>query len=194
MTRSRSVRITSCALLLGLAGLTGACSTDSAAQGSGSSTGESAAEATSEPTSTDSGAGAPDPCTLITNADLEASFGLPFGPGEPNLSQAPFTFHGCGFEGTTDDLVARSVTVQTLAAGDIDEELDRTVEQVFDNMRTGFNSSEAVEGIGDEAFTYNGGLAFIQDGVYVDIAAPGGESPEARAGVEQLARTLSAAL
>lgn len=196
MSRHPFARTTSAALLLGLSAVLAACggAAEDASSDAGSGGGPAAAateEQTSEaPGSTSDGA-APDPCELITAADLEAAFGLPFEEGDASTTTAPFTFHACGFGAATDDLVARTVTIQTLADGDIDEELDRTAADTFADMRASMTDATDVTGLGDEAFATTYDITFLQDGVYVNLAAPGGSSDEARAGLEQLAHTLS---
>lgn len=195
MSRHPLTRTTSAALLLGLSAVLAACggAAEDASSDAGSGGGAAATteEQSSEGAGSTSDGAAPDPCELITAADLEAAFGLPFEEGDPGTTSAPFTFHGCGFGAATDDLVARTVTIQTLADGDIDPELDRTAADTFTDMRASMTDATDVADLGDEAFATTYDITFLQDGVYVNLVAPGGSSDEARAGLEQLAHTLS---
>ena len=154
---------------------------------------DGATEATATQTAA-AGAQAPDPCTLVTAADLEAAFGSPFEDGAAEDTTPPITFHSCGFIGSADDLVARTVVIQTLGDADIAEAMDRTAVELYEETRDLTDDAEPVDGLGDDAYSAAGSINFVQDGVYVTIAAPGAASAEATAGLSTIATAVSSAL
>jgi hypothetical protein len=161
----------------------------SAAQGSSASD-----DSGSGDESIEAGGETPDPCSLISAADLQAVWGVEFNDGTSSETTPPFTFHACGFGQTSDQPPARTLTVQVLGVGDIDEDLrDRgqTPTTLFEGMRDSASDATPIEGLGDGAYRSGSQVAFVSGDVFFTLDAPGASNPETLEGLESLAGTVA---
>jgi hypothetical protein len=190
------------AVVSGATLLTAACGGSDGDDAGGSGGSASAAEQTSgsgDDTGEDDGSdeggssATPDPCSLVTPADLQAAWGVEFNEGDASETTPPYTFHSCGFGQTSNEPPARTLTVQVLGSDDIDENLreqGQTPETVFEGQRDAATDPQPLE-LGDEAYQTDSHISILSGDLYVSIDAPGASSPEALQGLEQIAEVIA---
>jgi hypothetical protein len=89
-------------------------------------------------------AGSVTPCSLLTQAEVDAAVGQPLGPGKPTIPN-----YDCAWA-TSDFTASVSVTVSDWSA--------------IKTSATTNGTATAVSGVGDEALTKGGGLLYVRKG------------------------------
>jgi hypothetical protein len=181
-------RITRLALTVLLAiGLLAACGgSDSDTSGTTTTEGGSTGGST---TTAPSAADVPDPCTLVTTAELQAAFGSPFGEGEATHIQTGGD--QCVWTNTDSPPVKTfDIVVQAKFEGAMAQS-GETVEQLYDSTRTLLADSSTVEDLdlGEKSFISSTKVYVFQDGVMFSFSTLFGDSAQAVSGLKALATT-----
>jgi hypothetical protein len=187
VTKSRVVVVVAVAVLL-----TGACGGGGEDKSPAS---EDAAATTTVPAS--SSKGSVEPCTLLTQAELQEAFGSPFDAGEAKTLDPPIGGHQCTWTNTDSPPVKTfSATIRTDAdLADALRSAGRTVKVQFSDtqsMSRGLKDFEALSGLGDQAFRSGTRLELLKGNVELSFTTLFGDSPEALAGLKSLAAKAAA--
>jgi hypothetical protein len=132
-----------------------------------------------------------DVCELITTADLEAAFGSPFDEGE--FTHQEQTGGDQCVWGNTDAPPVKIFSVTVIRDGHLSEGFEAagvTAKSLHEDTKALTPDTEAVDGLGDDAYLAGTQLAVLDGGSYWTFSTTTGTSPEALAGMKSLAEKI----
>jgi hypothetical protein len=136
----------------------------------------------------------PDPCTLVTAADLQAAWGVEFHEGELTEGTPPIKLRSCGFGQVSNEPPARTLTVSIVGNDGLDDAMmdnGQTTKTLYEGVKDMATDPQPLEGLGDDAYRNDSQIEMLAGDMYVTVTAPGASSPEAIAGLEQLAEVVA---
>jgi Protein of unknown function (DUF3558) len=193
--RQRRTRLGWAGVGVALVMVFGACGGDD----DGNDTSSSDGGATTAP-SGQASAQTPDPCALLTVAEVSAAVGSPIGPPEGTDISPPIGGRTCLFS-NTDAPPIKTVQVVVRTNGDFGQALrdqGQTVERLYQDTKTLEDASvvEDVSGLGDRAYKTARAYYVLDDGVAleVNLGLNANPSPEAQAALKSLTEKAVARL
>lgn len=192
-SRSRLLRLL--AVLAALAFLSTACGgDDSGTDDAGTTDGSETDGSTDSSDDDDDGgdAGLPNPCDLITLAEMDAAFGFAWAEGEyaaPDV--APIA--SCTWSDADPAMPAKVVSLSVGNDAGYEEQFNQTVKQVFDSTKELLEEGDILEddlGLGEASYRTAAGIYVLDGDTSYSFTTIGGVSDEAVAGLKEMASTV----
>ena len=137
----------------------------------------------------------PDPCTLLTVAEVSAALGSPIEPPENVAIPPPIGGRTCVFS-NTDAPPIKNIQIVVRTNGDFGQAIrdqGQTVERLYDDTKRLQDASvvEDVSGLGDRAYKIKSAYFVLKDGVALEInlGLNTDPSPQAQAALKSLAES-----
>jgi hypothetical protein len=140
----------------------------------------------------DDGGDVPNPCDLITLAEMETAFGFAWNEGEyapPDIAPSAT----CTWSDADPGMPAKIVTLSVVTDAATEEAFGQSVEDIHNGTKSALTEADIVEddlGLGDDSYLTSGGIYILDGDTFYSIITIGELSDDAVAGLKAMAAAV----